>query len=96
MLRFLSMESREAATRRPITSTAPGSTGGCSSRSFSSFLLKCLQPERILAVGRKAEWALKHVGAEAGYVRHPSQGGATLFEAGVQVAMQDLGLADGV
>ena len=58
-------------------------------------LLEILQPERLLAIGRKAEYALAKIGAEATYVRHPSQGGAKLFEAGVRAAMREIGLADG-
>ena len=58
-------------------------------------LLEILQPERLLAIGRKAEYALQKIGVEATYVRHPSQGGAKLFEAGVRAAMQEIGLADG-
>lgn len=55
-------------------------------------LLSILQPQRILAIGRKAEYALKQIDAEATYVRHPSQGGARLFEAGVLTAMQEVGI----
>lgn len=58
-------------------------------------LLDLIRPERILAVGRKAERALKHVNAAATYVRHPSQGGARLFADGVRAAMQEVGLANG-
>ena len=58
-------------------------------------LLEILQPDCLLAIGRKAEYALQKIGAEATYVRHPSQGGAKRFEAGVQAAMRELGLADG-
>ncbi len=58
-------------------------------------LLEILQPERLLAIGRKAEYGLAKIGVEATYVRHPSQGGAKLFEAGVRAAMRELGLDDG-
>ena len=56
-------------------------------------LVAILRPERVLAVGRKAEYALKHAGVESTYVRHPSQGGARLFEEGVVAVLQELGLA---
>lgn len=49
-------------------------------------LLEFMQPDQILAAGRKAEYALKHIGADCTYVRHPSQGGARKFETGVQAA----------
>ena len=55
-------------------------------------VLEAVQPERIAAVGRKAERALKEVGAEGTYVRHPSQGGAKKFEAGVLDLVDALGL----
>lgn len=51
-------------------------------------LLEILGPDCVLAIGRKAEYALAKIGVEATYVRHPSQGGAKLFEAGVQAAMK--------
>lgn len=55
-------------------------------------LLHQLQPERILAIGRKAEYALSKIGAEHTYVRHPSQGGANEFARGVQDAFAEIGL----
>lgn len=42
---------------------------------------------QVVAVGRKAEGALKAVGVPARYVRHPSQGGATAFAAGMQALL---------
>ncbi len=54
-------------------------------------LVDVLRPERVLAIGRQAEFALAHVGVEATYVRHPSQGGATRFEAGVTAAFEAMG-----
>ena len=51
-----------------------------------------MAPDRILAIGRKAEEALKRIGCEPSYVRHPSQGGARLFEDGVLGAVHDLGI----
>lgn len=55
-------------------------------------VVECFEPELVLAVGRKAENALLRIGAPATYVRHPSQGGAKLFEAGVNDAINSLGL----
>lgn len=52
-----------------------------------------VQPKKVLAVGRKAENALQRIGAVSTYVRHPSQGGARLFEHGVRSAIRDLGLS---
>jgi hypothetical protein len=53
-------------------------------------LIEIFEPERVLAVGRKAERTLKDVGIPATYVRHPSQGGANLFRAGVQQALSEV------
>lgn len=57
-----------------------------------SDMLDILQPARIAAIGRKAEKALGLVGHEATYVRHPSQGGALLFEEGMRTIIDEMGL----
>ena len=54
--------------------------------------LDAVRPERTIAVGRKAERALNHLGAESIYVRHPSQGGSRLFEQGVLAVLREIGL----
>ncbi len=41
-------------------------------------------PERVVAIGRHAEGALRRLGVPAQYVRHPSQGGETRFRAGIR------------
>ncbi len=56
-------------------------------------LLDALDPTRIVGVGRKAERALDEAGTDPTYVRHPSQGGAKKFEAGMDEIVADLGLA---
>jgi hypothetical protein len=38
---------------------------------------------------------LGRIGVPCTYVRHPSQGGARLFEEGVKAVLQQAGLADG-
>jgi hypothetical protein len=55
-------------------------------------LLAALDPERVVGIGRKAERALTEIGVDVTYVRHPSQGGAKKFEAGVTRIVDDLGL----
>ena len=50
-----------------------------------------LQPAAVVAVGRKAEGALRAVGADPAYVRHPSQGGATQFREGMAAFWERLG-----
>ncbi len=49
-------------------------------------LWKHLGAGQVLAIGRKAERACSHIGIDATYIRHPSQGGARLFAAGIQQA----------
>ena len=39
--------------------------------------------DSVLALGRRAEKQLKHLGIDCTYIRHPSQGGATAFESGM-------------
>jgi len=55
-------------------------------------VVRRIHPESLVAVGRKAENALKRIGRDAEYVRHPSQGGALLFAEGVHTALATLGL----
>ncbi|WP_022836451.1 uracil-DNA glycosylase [Salisaeta longa] len=55
-------------------------------------LLDAVQPERVVGVGRKAERALRDVGADPTYVRHPSQGGAKKFAAGMTTILDALQL----
>lgn len=54
-------------------------------------MLDLLRPNLVLAVGRKAERSLADLGVDAVYVRHPSQGGATLFTEGVERELALLG-----
>ncbi|WP_375388835.1 uracil-DNA glycosylase [uncultured Amnibacterium sp.] len=46
-------------------------------------LVRALGIRRVVAIGRKAEHALAAAGIEATAVRHPAQGGAALFAAGM-------------
>ncbi|WP_054685638.1 uracil-DNA glycosylase [Rhodothermus marinus] len=52
-------------------------------------LIEALKPAQVIAIGRKAEFALQSLGIPCTYVRHPSQGGARLFEAGVRALLGD-------
>lgn len=54
-------------------------------------IIKILSPRAIIAVGRKAQKALLILDIDAVYVRHPSQGGATLFEHGVRSVLTEQG-----
>ena len=55
-------------------------------------LLDALDPDRTVGVGRKGERALKEVNADPTYVRHPSQGGANKFEAGMETIVEEMTL----
>jgi len=55
-------------------------------------IINAMQPKAVIAVGRKAEKALTLLEVESIYVRHPSQGGAILFEQGVREVMASLNL----
>lgn len=60
---------------------------------LTAALIEAVAARRVLAVGRKAEATLARINVEATYVRHPSQGGAAEFAAGIREALADLGLA---
>jgi len=47
-------------------------------------IIKILEPKTIIAIGRKAEFALKLLNHPACYVRHPSFGGVKDFRASVE------------
>lgn len=49
-----------------------------------SKMLSLMKPKLIVAVGRKAELALKVLGKSSIYVRHPSQSGAREFTKGIE------------
>ncbi|MDQ7041520.1 MAG: uracil-DNA glycosylase [Rhodothermus sp.] len=57
-------------------------------------IVEVLQPEQVIAVGRKAEFVLQSLGIACTYVRHPSQGGARQFEAGVRALLGSLSSPD--
>ena len=46
-------------------------------------VVEAVGARRVVALGRVAERALGEIGVESRYVRHPSQGGATLFREGM-------------
>ena len=55
-------------------------------------MIDLLKPDRILAIGRKAEYALNRLDKQCTYVRHPSQGGARKFEQGVRSVLKEMDL----
>lgn len=68
----------------PLTIRTPRRSEVRAWHDLLSELLEVLDPERTVGVGRKGERALEAVDADPTYVRHPSQGGATKFEAGME------------
>lgn len=55
-------------------------------------LLNVIQPRCVAAVGRKAQRALNRLDIENTYVRHPSQGGAKIFEHNMLDLLKDVGV----
>ena len=53
-------------------------------------IILLLKPDRIIAVGRKAQFSLSHLGVPCDYVRHPSQGGAIKFKNGINSVLATL------
>ena len=76
----------------PLTIRTPRRTEVREWQDLLTDLLATLDPDRVVGVGRKAERALDEAGAAPTYVRHPSQGGAKKFEAGMHAIADDLGL----
>ncbi|PQJ33543.1 hypothetical protein BSZ35_02060 [Salinibacter sp. 10B] len=76
----------------PLTIRTPRRTEVREWQPLLTGLLDALNPERIVGVGRKAERALTEVDADPTYVRHPSQGGAKKFEAGINEIVEEMGL----
>ncbi len=50
-------------------------------------MVSIMRPEKIVAVGRKAQFSLGYLGFRCNYVRHPSQGGAVRFRKGIERAL---------
>jgi len=77
----------------PLTIRTPRRTEVRAWQPLLTGLLEALDPDRIVGLGRKGERALDEVGADPTYVRHPSQGGAKQFEAGMESILDDMNLA---
>lgn len=77
---------------KPLSIRTPGVA---EIRAFSPVvaqLSEALSPQIHLAIGRKAESVFNMLGISCTYIRHPSQGGAVLFEEGVLDAMKQAGI----
>ncbi len=64
----------------PLTIRTPGLKEIAEFDAVLQAMLEVLKPKRVVAVGRRAEYALARVDQPTFYVRHPSQGGARKFE----------------
>lgn len=76
----------------PLTIRTPRRTEVRSWNALTEGLLDAMQPERIVAIGRKAERAFNELDADPTYVRHPSHGGSKKFAAGMNAILRDMGL----
>jgi hypothetical protein len=78
---------------KPLGNRAPTMPERQAGGAVLGALLEAVQPLAVVPVGRIAERSLAELGfAALPSVRHPAQGGATLFRAQAEAALQDLGL----
>ncbi|MDX6548171.1 MAG: hypothetical protein QOG33_1721 [Gaiellales bacterium] len=73
---------------RPLSNRRPTVGEIAAGSLFVERLLELVQPALAVAVGRVAEGVL---GEGAAYVRHPANGGATAFAAGLSELLSELG-----
>ncbi len=71
--------------RGPLSNRAPRRDEVLVGQEFLRFMVETFWPDRkLLAIGRYGEAAIHAMGfPEAGYIRHPAQGGATAFRQGI-------------
>ena len=55
-------------------------------------IIEAIKPERVLSIGRKAEYAFSKIDVPCTYIRHPSQGGARKFEDGINEVLKEMQL----
>lgn len=67
----------------PLRNRTPTRSEVARHREALTLLIAAIRPRRILAIGRVAEGAAAGYGVPITYVRHPAQGGAVQFRAGV-------------
>lgn len=68
----------------PLSIRTPGLLEIAAQRETLRSMLDTLRPAEVVAVGKRAEYALGRLGQACTYVRHPSQGGSKLFERGMR------------
>jgi uracil-DNA glycosylase len=69
---------------RPLSNRRPTVGEVAAGAAFAERLIELMQPRLVLAVGRIAEGVL---GDRAAYIRHPANGGASAFAAGITAAL---------
>ena len=69
---------------RPLSNRRPTVGEVAAGAAFAERLIELVQPRLVLAVGRIAEGVL---GERAAYIRHPANGGASAFAAGITAAL---------
>jgi len=69
---------------RPLSNRRPTVGEAAAGAAFAERLIELVQPRLVLAVGRIAEGVL---GDRAVYIRHPANGGASAFAAGITAAL---------
>ena len=55
-------------------------------------IIDVIKPEKVLSIGRKAEYAFSKIDVPCTYIRHPSQGGARKFEEGIDTVVKEMQL----
>ena len=73
----------------PLRNRTPTRTEIAEHRKVLEMIVAIFAPRRILCIGRVAQRAADGLGIPATYVRHPAQGGAVRFRAGVTAFLDD-------
>ncbi|ALN75782.1 uracil-DNA glycosylase family protein [Aureimonas sp. AU20] len=73
----------------PLRNRRPTWTEIAEHREVLATIVAIFAPRRILCIGRVAQRAADGLGIPATYVRHPAQGGAVRFRAGVAAFLND-------
>lgn len=77
---------------RPMSIRNPGNREVQRYTDIVRQMIDVIKPAKVLSIGRKAEYAFGKIGVDCTYIRHPSQGGARIFEAGIDAVIEELGL----
>lgn len=76
---------------QPLSNRTPTADEIRSAAEALSGLIALLQPCRVIAVGKSAQTALKHLGLAGAAVRHPGHGGSKAFAAGMRAVFGPMG-----